>query len=358
MMTENHWGLIDPTGHFVVPPRYSSIGYPREGLVATKLDGRWGVIDEQQKVILPFQYDSISLNPHGLIEVCSGGKEYCNGGKHGLLDSKGRTILPLEYEEFRFGVRTGDTVNGSLGNLNAGLVAVKKNDTWGFADVTTGRLVIPLQFAGSVNDFKEGLLRVHVFALHDPHNGCYYLDKTGRVQLAIPGVFDLCTDFSDGLAYIHSRVDPRGNPAPPSSGYFVDATGSKVLELPPGVVLVWPSFTEGLVAVGGTNGKVGFMDKAGTIVIAPAWDFADVFLGGLARVGNGKKYGAIDKTGKIVIPVEYDDLNVGFLNGPGSFTKDGKSGLISKQGEVLIYGQKQDVVNWAGGEEPFVVRDK
>jgi hypothetical protein len=223
--------------------------------------------------------------------------------------------------------------------------------------VATGRLVIPVQIEGGVNDFKEGLLRVHVLVPQDPRNGCYYLDKTGGVQVAIPGVFDLCADFSDGLAYIHPLKDPRGNPTPTSSGFFVDTKGRRVLEVPQGFVLVWPTFTEGLVAVGGTNGKVGFMDKAGNIVIAPAWDFADVFLGGLARVGIGKKYGAIDTSGKIVIPVEYDDLNVSFPNGPGYFTKDGKWGLISKQGEVLIYGQQRDVVTWAGGEEPFPVRE-
>src|SRR6266850_1079927 len=49
------------------------------------------------------------------------------------------------------------------------------------------------------------------------------------------------------------------------------------------------------------DGKVGYIDRKGTIVIPPqfdgGWDFSD----GLAYISNGQKRGVIDRSGKIII---------------------------------------------------------
>ena len=44
----------------------------------------------------------------------------------------------------------------------------------------------------------------------------------------------------------------------------------------------------------------GFIDKEGKAVIAPQFDFAESFSGGLARVKIGRNEGYIDATGKFV----------------------------------------------------------
>ena len=55
----------------------------------------------------------------------------------------------------------------------------------------------------------------------------------------------------------------------------------------------------------GTTGKWGFIDKTGSFVINPQFDFAWSFSDGLAAVRIGDyetgKYGFIDKTGSFVI---------------------------------------------------------
>ncbi len=49
------------------------------------------------------------------------------------------------------------------------------------------------------------------------------------------------------------------------------------------------------------NGKWGFIDKTGKVVIEPQFDDAWLFReGGLASVKIGDKHGYIDKTGKYV----------------------------------------------------------
>jgi hypothetical protein len=60
----------------------------------------------------------------------------------------------------------------------------------------------------------------------------------------------------------------------------------------------------------GAQGKYGYMDNQGNVIIKPTFDFADRFSEGIAvvaKVGKeGYKAGYIDGAGKIVIPFEYD----------------------------------------------------
>lgn len=59
-------------------------------------------------------------------------------------------------------------------------------------------------------------------------------------------------------------------------------------------------FSEGLVAVE-KDGKWGYADKSGSLVIPCEWDTAWGFDEGLALVEKGGKRGYIDKSGTIII---------------------------------------------------------
>ncbi|EAK1349894.1 WG repeat-containing protein, partial [Campylobacter coli] len=56
------------------------------------------------------------------------------------------------------------------------------------------------------------------------------------------------------------------------------------------------------------NGKWGFIDKSGKIVIEPKFDGVGNFSEGLAGVELNGKWGFIDKSGKIVIEPKFDDI--------------------------------------------------
>jgi hypothetical protein len=109
------------------------------------------------------------------------------------------------------------------------------------------------------------------------------------------------------------------------------------------------SFSEGLasVCIGGNGflcqgGNWGFIDKTGKIIINPQFDFAFPFSEGLANVNIGNKYGYIDKTGKIVINPQFDDAD-DFSEGLASVCKGGngvsceggKWGYIDKTGKYI-----------------------
>ena len=65
-------------------------------------------------------------------------------------------------------------------------------------------------------------------------------------------------------------------------------------------------FSEGLAAVQLTKGgRAGFIDETGNLVIPTQFDLADPFSEGYAAVMKNRKWGYIDRTGQIVIPIEF-----------------------------------------------------
>jgi len=93
-------------------------------------------------------------------------------------------------------------------------------------------------------------------------------------------------------------------------------------------------FSEGLAAVK-VNGKWGFIDKTGKIVIKPQFDSErQDFSEGLALVKVNGKWGFIDKMGKMVIKPQFDEA-YGFSGGLASVLIGKKRGYINKKGEYV-----------------------
>jgi hypothetical protein len=85
---------------------------------------------------------------------------------------------------------------------------------------------------------------------------------------------------------------------------YIDRTGKIVIQ--PQFDKAFP-FTEGLAAAA-SGGAWGYIDGSGSWVIRPAYAMAARFSEGRAAVKDtfGSKYGYIDKTGTMVIPERYD----------------------------------------------------
>lgn len=97
-------------------------------------------------------------------------------------------------------------------------------------------------------------------------------------------------------------------------------------------------FSENLAPVEFDNGKWGYINKAGKTVIDPQFDWALVFREGLALVQIEKKWGFIDQTGKIVIKPQFDHAD-SFSEGLAHvqiFKDKYYSGYIDKTGNWII----------------------
>ena len=92
------------------------------------------------------------------------------------------------------------------------------------------------------------------------------------------------------------------------------------------------------------------------------YEDAKAFSDGLAGVQKDGKYGYIDKEGKVIIPFEYDDAK-SFSEGLAAVKKDGKYGFVDKEGNEVIpfmFSQVYDFHNglvYAHIEENWVSGD-
>ncbi|HBY21123.1 MAG: hypothetical protein A2Y24_08430 [Clostridiales bacterium GWE2_32_10] len=93
-----------------------------------------------------------------------------------------------------------------------------------------------------------------------------------------------------------------------------------------------------VIAFQGNNGKYGFIDINGDIVVDAKYDGADVgFHEGVALVLMGTKHGYVDKDGKEIIPLIYDNAYISvFDNGVAIVKRDEKYGVINKNGKEVV----------------------
>ena len=109
-------------------------------------------------------------------------------------------------------------------------------------------------------------------------------------------------------------------------------------------------FSEGLAAVLTRDGW-GYIDATGRMVIAPNRGFFNPgsFSEGLAPVGtSGTKMGYIDKTGRVVIEPQFDKAYE-FSEGLARVHDGGKYGYIDKSGKVVVDFMFDDAQDFKSG---------
>ncbi len=119
-------------------------------------------------------------------------------------------------------------------------------------------------------------------------------------------------------------------------GIFLIATGLEKVDPPSGLYVVK------------VNGKYGFIDHSGKIVIPPTYDHALDFQGGLSMVSVGEKCGFIDLTGKPVIEPRFEDC-MPFAEEMAAVQVGKKWGYIDKAGKIVIEPQFEHTIVFSEG---------
>ncbi len=88
------------------------------------------------------------------------------------------------------------------------------------------------------------------------------------------------------------------------------------------------------------DGKWGYIDTTGHLVIPNQFDFANPFTEGLATVKLGGRWGFIDKTGQYVINPQFDKFVI-FHEGLAPVHVDGNWGYIDRTGSFAFKSLKQ-----------------
>ena len=152
-------------------------------------------------------------------------------------------------------------------------------------------------------------------------------------------------DWEDGMTSIGGYAAVRSN----GKYGFINTAGELVIPYE------WDDvrfFREGLVAVQ-KDGKWGFLNGAGELVIPCQWNYCSYgFINGLARVSNedgGGRYYFIDQAGEVVLTVTSANMGNGFYDGLAYISRDGMYGYIDREGKMVIPFQWEYATDFHNG---------
>ena len=94
------------------------------------------------------------------------------------------------------------------------------------------------------------------------------------------------------------------------------------------------------------NGKHGYIDVAGRIIVSPRFNDAREFVQGLALVKLVEKWGYIDTTGNFIINPQFDEAQT-FARGLALAKQNGKWGYIDAAGKFVINPQFDEARGFA-----------
>lgn len=322
----------------MIEPKYQDASYFSEGLAAVKQNDKWGYIDETGKTIIPFEYDYAFPFSEGVAVVAKYGTSH----------------LPSEYQN-----------NPDV---------YEDNYYWYVIDKNNNAKLLTYDYNYEINGTSEQvILPIYTYSLDDIYSDA--LCHNGYINM-LNIAFN---DYGSGMIfdrngnYANINKDPNADSYHMQCAYtfnegvfaafgsassetgFLDENGNLFLSYDSYDVR---PFNQGLAPIKDWDGKWGFINKSGNMVIPHNYyDFYvrglnttyQVFNDGIASVKNTNYvWGGIDKTGKTVIPFEYEVLRA-FNEGLAVAQKNGKFGVIDTNNNVVVPFEYDELSGYGSG---------
>lgn len=238
---------------------------------------KWGYMNPRGKIQIKLIFDdAMEFQANGLAVV---GLD----GKYGLINHGGNFVVQPIYD--------------SISEFSEGRAQVIGKE--GFKVIGASGKVLTSKAYSFIGSFENGRALFGEF-LEDSQYLYGYLDRQGKE--VVPATFLTANEFQDDKAVVQFQ----------SKEYALINKNGKALHKYP-----YPfvgNMGEGLLAFKETeDGKFGYIDVKGTIVIPPKFTSAMPFEHGRAIVNMaedyGNEYGLIDKEGNFIYPPVYNDIH-------------------------------------------------
>ncbi len=235
-------------------------------------------------------------------------------GKVGYINSRGRVVIRAQYDR----MPTGNWARGA----RDGRIIVRRNGAFGVLD-TTGKVVINLDRSiQNITDFNNGIATV------TKTRETFQIDTNGRrINISptdtattppqpmpapvIPASATTSISRSSIIATNPSSPAPTtdGRIAPPQSTpeTMGNVTSSRVISSTTGAGIAdnTPRFFPH-----SRDGKWGFVDSQGVVMILYVFDEVREYSEGLAAVRQGNRWGFIDYAGDLVIDFRFENSGI------------------------------------------------
>ncbi|MEO6758803.1 MAG: WG repeat-containing protein [Saprospiraceae bacterium] len=296
-------GYIDPAGRLVIPAVFSTATSFEEGRAVVSRDGKYSVIDTQGKTIAEIPHRVMGDYSSGLA-VVQRARAGATPSAYGYIDRNGKVVIEPRFMPA-----------GKFPEDGRGLAVGGLEREWCYFD-KTGEIILRLPMDGHdrAPGFKDGLLRWK--------DGFHWGYRDVKGAWAIAPKFDDARDFENGVAGVQKdgkwiEIDTRGETLPStngpraihpqSDGLTLARDGDRLGYLSPDGKPAFEfrkydgafDYQCGMARIK-LDGKFGFMDKSGRLVLANQYASATDFKGCLAMVMTVDGWTYIDPAGKAV----------------------------------------------------------
>jgi hypothetical protein len=284
-------GFIDKTGKMVLKPQYEFVMEFQDGVAIVSNSGSYKLIDKRGAILAESgsyirRYGkvlTVTVTDSHIVDSNQNSERVRLAGLDGKLLNQTRyyDISPLVDPDKQFATGyspgTADVAEKFL---------VKKDGQYGLID-KTGKTLLPTKFP-RIHSFNRGY-----GAVGDEAGEVYFVDAQGKVPFKFKGRY--ISPYDDLIAVLNHSDEWQ----------LLNTRGEKVAA--PHIDSIVPDdygnwFSEGLGAVQ-INGKCGYINASGKVIIPPQYQYAEPFHQGLAAVWVGTGWHYINRQGKIVSPL-------------------------------------------------------
>jgi hypothetical protein len=286
------------------------------------LKDKWGYMNQEGKVVITPKYDIAQEFNEGFAVVALGNQP-C------LINVSEQRVIDTGIYQF-------------ISRFNEGRCAVRNFEKQWFYINATGKIMLKLDsFVYEANPFYNGLARVS--RQMNEVTQKYYIDVTSLAyrfayikkdgKYACEFIYRDAENFENNIARVKENT----------MTFLIDNTFTKKCKETTEI----GKFNEG-IAVFIDNGKFGYINDKGEIIIPAQYDYASMFYNGLAEVEILKKVCYINTAGVKQFEPTFEELRP-FAEGFAGFKLNGKYGFINGKGEMMMQPYYDDVAYFANG---------
>lgn len=320
------WGLINAEGQIVLQPNYDAIGeFKRFGYAVMQRLGGVGLLDSKGKEIIPPRYDDLKVLDSMLIAVM-------RDGGWSVINLHGDIVLPKGYERVNI--------------LSDQYIAYRREDKWGIVD-HRGRVI-------SEPRYDEVTLAENQLFLVRKGGKLGLVNAEGRETLA--GVADEISFFNDSLIFYKTgnswgAVNEKGaNLVPPKYEAYSKISDTFIKLIANNRAFVFSLACNSVITQGDydnyyafsrkylivkKNRQLGLIDWCGSLVLKPQYAEIQSYEGDYFRVNFKGKWGVVQAEDKTLTKFEYDYMAP--LRGSIGIVKKGVLfGVVNFKGEEVV----------------------
>lgn len=292
---EGKFGIANTEGKVIVTVEYTDIQGMgtdnKEGFIAKSNDGKYGIVDFSNNKILETKYDEVAkIYGNGFYVVKQNGNQL-------LVDKDGIEVLKSGFDE----------ITAILKNTENGVI-YKKNNKYGIMK-TTGEVTLEASY-DELKETKSGIL----IAKKDGKYGVIDLENNSKVEFKYNAI-----SYNE-KADLYITEDENFNNEILDNTYTVKLTG----------ILIDLDSEKGYLELRKDDEYKYYNFKFEEKKEADIFTSNTLFLS-----KKDGKYGFIDKEGKVIVDYIYDDATSQNIYGYAGVKKDGKWGVVDNKGSLI-----------------------